>query len=103
MVAHDVSYGALTQLYAGTSEEGATLNGQVGLLSFNSTRAYIMNSTLYHGHVLEIHVRTRRMHNRDRSYGAGLRNKSRTFRYIRLSHPLITILYGCIIFYAYGL
>jgi len=29
---------------------------------------------------------------------AAQRNKSRTFRYIRLSHPLITILYGCIIF-----
>jgi hypothetical protein len=29
MIYHDVSYGALTQLYAGTTEEGATLNGKV--------------------------------------------------------------------------
>ena len=30
-VLHDVSYGALTQLWAATSAEGATLNGKVRL------------------------------------------------------------------------
>ena len=29
MMSYDVSYGALTQLYAGTTAEGANLNGKV--------------------------------------------------------------------------
>jgi retinol dehydrogenase-12 len=34
MALHDVSYGALRQLYAGTTAEGATMNGKVSSFLF---------------------------------------------------------------------
>lgn len=44
-VLHDVSYGALTQLYAGTTVEGAQLNGKVHA-SFVSRKKFSYGSSI---------------------------------------------------------
>ena len=46
MFFHDVSYGALTQLYAGTTAEGANLNGKV------SSHLSLFNQNSYPGQYL---------------------------------------------------
>lgn len=81
MVYHDVSFGALTQLYAGTTAEGVNLNGKVSPSLFRLNQDLSFDSILSPGHALEIHLHTHRIHSREWSYGNGSKNRSRMFKY----------------------
>jgi hypothetical protein len=79
---YDVSYGALTQLYAGTTVEGAKLNGKVSNpLPTHPALIFLDCSTLSLGHASESLARTHRIRRMVWNYGTGLKNRLNIFRY----------------------
>lgn len=77
---YNTSFGALTQLYAGTVLEGATLNGKVGLLFVSGIQwgTERLSSTLSLGHASVRLWRRHRTPSSGKSFGIGSRSKSRT-------------------------
>jgi len=81
LILYDLPYGALTQLYAGTTAEGAKLNGKVSFSAALLTKPVLitLESILFLGLALDIPVQIHKTHSRDESFGTGLRNRLRMF------------------------
>lgn len=74
MMLRDVSYGALTQLYAGTISDGASLNGKVcsnriwGMAQHSSLASH---STSFHGRASASLAQTLKIHGWEKNCGPG--------------------------------
>src|SRR5271170_5730257 len=85
---YDVSDGVLTQLWAGTSREGATLNGKVFIpfdvpsRKYRCTKRITDSSIWFLGLELVQLVRTVRLQKLERNCGRGWRSRSSTFKTI---------------------
>ena len=78
-VLYETPFGVLTQLYAGTIPEAASLNGKVGLLyraaAWGTER---LSSTSFPGHASVQRWRRHKTPSSARSFGTGSRSRSRT-------------------------
>ena len=106
LVTYPVTHGVITSLYAGTAPAAGELNGKVSIHSYKCQQR---NDVLLHdsislsGHGSRFRVRTHLILSWGRSYGSGVKSKSRMFsplsdyRTLPLTLPLLSVLRQCIL------
>ena len=86
LVTFDVSYGAITSLYAGTAPDASSLNGKVGTAFCLGISPHVLacvcglSSILLRGHVSWFRTRRRSTPSPLRSCGNGVKSKSKISR-----------------------
>ena len=92
IVTFDVSYGAITPLYAGTAPDAGSLSGKVGATFCPEIHVYILtrhlSSISQRGHVSWLRTRKHSIPSWRRSCGSGVTSKLRTSRLLCECHAL---------------